>query len=62
MDENGVAAADPQTADRITKHAIIFYEKLMNFDRPTSVYVPAVGPKRIGAVLALTIAPQDEQD
>lgn len=39
MDDNGVAAADPETATRIAQHAIAFYKKLLDFDRPTSIYI-----------------------
>lgn len=39
MDDQAVASADPETANRITQHAIVLYQKLLNFDRPTSVFV-----------------------
>lgn len=39
MDDEGVAAADQITADRISKRAIAFEETLLNFDRPTSVMI-----------------------
>jgi hypothetical protein len=39
MDDEGVAAADPKTADRITQRAVAFYEKLMSYDRPTSIFI-----------------------
>jgi hypothetical protein len=48
MEENGVAAADPSTAERITQHAVAFYQKCLNFDRPTSVYVRPWGRKGSG--------------
>lgn len=48
MEENGVAAADPATAQRITTHAAVFYQKLLSFDRPTSVYVRPWGRKGSG--------------
>lgn len=43
MDDQGTASADPQTANRITQHAIAFYTKLLNFDRPTSVWIRPYG-------------------
>ncbi len=39
MDDQAVASADPATAQRITQHAIAFYQKLLNFDRPSSVFM-----------------------
>jgi hypothetical protein len=39
MDDQGVASADPATAQRISQHAIGLYAKLQNFDRPTSVFM-----------------------
>lgn len=39
MDDQAVASADPATAERITQHAVVLYQKLLNFDRPTSVYI-----------------------
>ncbi|MES2156116.1 MAG: hypothetical protein V4510_13360, partial [bacterium] len=39
MDDQAVANADPQTANRITQHAIVLYGKLLNFDRPTSLMI-----------------------
>lgn len=39
MDDQGVAAADPATAQRIEQHAMVLYGKLLNFDRPTSVFM-----------------------
>jgi hypothetical protein len=43
MDDEGVAAADQATATRITQRAVAFYEKLTNFDRPTSVFIRPYG-------------------
>lgn len=43
MDDEGVAAADQATATRITQRAVAFYEKLLNFDRPASVYIRPYG-------------------
>lgn len=37
MDDQGVAAADPQTARRIEVHAGVLYRKLGDFDRPSSL-------------------------
>lgn len=39
MEDQAVASADPQTAQRITQRAVAFYSKLLNFDRPTSVFM-----------------------
>ena len=39
MDDEGVAAADPATAANIQQRAMVFYGKLLNFDRPNSVYI-----------------------
>ncbi len=39
MEDQATASADPQTAERITQRAVAFYTKLLNFDRPTSVFV-----------------------
>ncbi len=43
MDDQAVASADPATAQRITQHAIAFYQKLLNFDRPTSLMIRPMG-------------------
>lgn len=43
MDDEGMAMADPATAQRITDHAERFHEKLLNFDRPDSVYFTSYG-------------------
>lgn len=48
MDDEGVAAADEKTADRISQRAVAFYEKLLNFDRPTSIMVRPWGKKGAG--------------
>lgn len=48
MDDSAMAAADPQTAQRIQTHAVAFYEKLLNFDRPDSIYVRPWGRKGSG--------------
>jgi hypothetical protein len=48
MDDGGVAAADPATADRIVKHAAAFMEDLLNFDRPASVYIRPWGKRGTG--------------
>lgn len=50
MDDQAVASADPETAQRISQHAAVLYQKLLNFDRPTSVFVRpwgTVGRSRI---------------
>lgn len=43
MDDEGVAAADPATADRITQRAVAFYAKLTSYDRPTSIFIRPYG-------------------
>lgn len=48
MDDQGVAAADPATAQRITEHAVAFYAKGLNFDRPTSIFVRPWGKRGSG--------------
>ncbi len=48
MDDQAVASADPQTAQRITQHAIILYQKLLNFDRPTSLMIRPGGSAGYG--------------
>lgn len=48
MDDNGVAAADPETANRITQHAVIFYQKLLNYDRPDFVMMRPWGKRGSG--------------
>jgi hypothetical protein len=47
MDDEGVAAADQVTADRISKRAIAFEQTLLNWDRPVSIYIRPWG--RAGA-------------
>lgn len=48
MDDSGIAAADPATTQRIEQHAAVFYQKLLNFDRPTSVFVRPWGSRGTG--------------
>jgi len=48
MDDQGVAAADPATAQRITGHAAYWKDQLENFDRPTSVKIKPWGKKGMG--------------
>lgn len=48
MEDGGVRAADPATAQSITQHAIAFYTKLLNFDRPDSVFMRPWGRKGSG--------------
>jgi hypothetical protein len=48
MDNHGVAAADPATADRISKRAIAFDQVLLDFDRPTSLFMLPYGKKGRG--------------
>lgn len=39
MDDQGVAAADPQTAQRIAGRAVFWRQKMLDFDRPYSVFI-----------------------
>lgn len=39
MDDQGVAAADPATAQRIASLAAQWHQRISDFDRPTSVFV-----------------------
>lgn len=48
MEDEAVAMADPATAQRITERAVTFYSKLLNFDRPNSVFVRPWGKKSSG--------------
>lgn len=48
MDDEGVAAADPATAQRISQRASEFLDKLENFDRPTSVMIRPYGKAGTG--------------
>jgi len=48
MDDSAMAASDPATAQRIEAHADRFYEKLLNFDRPTSIFMRPFGRKGSG--------------
>lgn len=48
MDDQGVAAADPETAARISGHAKLWWAKLDDFDRPTSVFVLPWGKRGSG--------------
>ena len=50
MDDEGVAAADPATAQRIVEHATVFYQKLLNFDRPNSIFIRPYGKKGQGKI------------
>ncbi len=43
MEDEGVAAADPATAQRITERAALFHTKLLDFDRPSSIYLRPFG-------------------
>lgn len=45
MDDQGVAAADPATAQRLSGHAQYWKQKLEDFDRPTSIFVKPWGRK-----------------
>lgn len=48
MDDQGVAQSDPETANRITQRALVFYNKLKDFDRPTSVWMRPQGKRGAG--------------
>ena len=48
MDDTGVAASDQVTAQRISLHAAAFYQKLLDYDRPTSVFVKPWGSRGSG--------------
>lgn len=48
MDNHGVAASDAATAQRITQRAVAFQAKLLDFDRPTSVFMLPYGRKGRG--------------
>lgn len=43
MDNEGIAAADPATAQRIMEHAAGTYQKLLDWDRPTSLFLRPFG-------------------
>lgn len=43
MEDQGLALADPATAQRISGHAKLWWDKLDNFDRPTSVFIRPYG-------------------
>jgi len=43
MEDEGVAAADEVTAQRITERSVAFYQKYLNYDRPVSVMVRPFG-------------------
>ena len=48
MDDQGVAASDPQTARRIEVHAAALLQRVLDFDRPTSVWMRPWGRKGSG--------------
>ncbi len=48
MEDQGVAAADPATAQRITERAVFWKDKLLDFDRPTSVFLRPYGRRGAG--------------
>lgn len=39
MDDQGTANSDPETAQRITQHALVLYRRLADFDRPSSIWM-----------------------
>jgi len=43
MDDQAVANADPQTAQRIAVHAGVLLQRLMDFDRPNSLFLRPYG-------------------
>lgn len=48
MDDEAGAMSDPATAQRITDKAVNLYQKLLNFDRPTSLYIRPFGKSGTG--------------
>ena len=48
MDDEAVAMADPATSQNIQHRAQVFYGKLLNFDRPTSVMIRPWGKRGSG--------------
>ena len=48
MEDQDVAAADPATAQRISGHARMWWDKLDNWDRPTSIFIRPYGRKGAG--------------
>lgn len=48
MDDQGMASSDPETARRITEHAIVLQRKLLDFDRPTSIWMRPQGQRGSG--------------
>lgn len=48
MNDSGVRSADPVTAQDITLHASLFMQKLLDFDRPDSVFIRPWGRKGSG--------------
>lgn len=49
MDDQGGANADPQTARRIEVHAAALLQRVLDFDRPTSVFMRPWGRKGSGS-------------
>lgn len=45
LDDQGTAQADPATAQRIAAHAGVLLQRLLDFDRPTSVWLRPYGRK-----------------
>jgi hypothetical protein len=45
MDDQGVAAADAATAQRISEHAVGLYKKMLDYDRPSSLWMRPWGKK-----------------
>lgn len=43
MDDQGVAAADPATAQRIAERAVFWRQRMLDFDRPYSVFIRPFG-------------------
>ena len=48
MDDQGVAAADQATAQRIAGLAAQWHQKIADFDRPTSIFIKPFGRKGAG--------------
>lgn len=43
LDDGGVRESDPATSQSVSMHAMAFYQKLLNFDRPDAVYIRPYG-------------------
>ena len=48
MDDQGMADLDPATAERVKGHALYWNQQLLDFDRPTSVFLRPYGQPNSG--------------